>query len=114
MDPLPWTECFRVMNALAGRTRFSWPQPDSGGFNCHPDFTITDIWGGFAWILTAPGDWILNRPFIARFFELDTPVVGHLFSWWLGAMIAMPFVLIVLAPFVYAHDHRQERKRRRY
>lgn len=84
MDPISWTDCFRIMNALAGRTCFSWPQQGSGGFNCHPDFTISDVWGGFAWIVTAPGDWILNQSIIAQFFELDTPVVGHFFSWWLG------------------------------
>ncbi|MHA6347547.1 hypothetical protein [Roseivivax sp. CAU 1761] len=112
MEPLSWTECFRAMHTLAGRTRFSWPQPDSGGFNCHPDFTISDVYGGAAWILTAPGDWILGIPAVARFFELETPVAGHLFSYWLGAMIAMPIVLIILAPFVYAHEDRQRRRRR--
>ena len=101
------------MHSLTGRSRFSWPESDSGGFNCSADFTFTDVWGGFSWIITTPGDWILNYPVVARFFELDTPVVGNMFSWWLGIMLLSLLALIVLAPLAYAYEDRQERKRRK-
>jgi hypothetical protein len=119
MEPLSWYDCFVWMNGLAGRGRFSWPQPGSGGFNCHPDFTISDLTGGAAWLITAPGDWVLGLPAVSSFLELDTPVVGHVLSWWLGMLLLMPLlsvmIVLIAAPFVYAAEDRRnlrERERR--
>jgi hypothetical protein len=115
MEPLAWQDCFRAMNSLAGRGRLSWPQPDSGGFNCHPGFTVTDVSGGAAWLITAPGDWILGLPAVSRFFELSTPVVGHPLSWVVGLMLCIPvfsiLVVLTIAPFVYAAESRESRQR---
>jgi hypothetical protein len=88
MAPLSWDDCFKTMNYLADRGRFSWPQQGSGGFNCHPDFTISDITGGVSWIITAPGDWLFSNPKLVAFLELDTPVVGHSASWVVGLLLA--------------------------
>lgn len=107
MEPLSWTECFRAMNELAGRTRLSWPEPNSGGFNCHPDFTISDVSGGAAWIVTAPGDWLLGIPEVAQFLELEKPVVGHWASWIIGPntyLFVLWAVVALLAHWVESND----------
>lgn len=110
MVPMSWDDCFRAMNHLAGRTRLSWPQEGSGGFNCHEDFTISDIMGGAAWMITAPGDMLLSVPSITGFLELDTPVVGHEISWILGFVIILPFALIVASMLTYAAEDRERRR----
>lgn len=88
------------MNELAGRTRLDWPESGSGGFNCHPDFTVSDVYGGAAWILTAPGDWLLGFPVVARFLELETPVVGNWASWIIGPNAYLLGLWAVLALLV--------------
>lgn len=74
---------------LAGRSRFQWPAEGAGGFNCADGFTFSDITGAFFWILTYPGDFILNDSDIASFFELQLPVVGHPASYVIGILLAL-------------------------
>lgn len=112
MQPFLWQDCFRAMNAIAGRPCLSWPQEGPGGFNCHEDFTVPDVSDGAAWLLTAPGDALLGPPWVASLLELQTPVVGHVFSWWLGVMLLIPVALVIVAPFVYATEGRERRRQR--
>lgn len=93
-----WRECAQAMYTLAGRSRFSWPQEGSGGFNCSPDFTISDLTGALRWLWTFPGDLILTIKPLHQFFEIQGPAVGHLFSYVFGFFFfPVAFMLILYA-----------------
>lgn len=84
------------MYALAGRSRFSWPQEGSGGFNCSPDFTISDLTGAAQWLWTSPGDLILTVKSLHQFFEIQGPAVGHIFSYVFGFFFFPVALMLIL------------------
>lgn len=87
MTPINWKECVALYEGFTVRSRFEWPPQHTGGFNCSSEVTISELWGGFAWVLTWPGDWLLRSEPINRFFELDGIITGHWFSAVLGGII---------------------------
>lgn len=88
MNPMNWKECVKIFEEAGIRTRFEWPAQEYGGFNCHYDITISEVWGAIAWVWTWPGDWILRTQYINNFFELEPLVTGHWFS------VAFPVIVL--------------------
>lgn len=87
MTPINWKECVALYESFSVRSRFEWPPQHTGGFNCYSEVTISELWGGIAWMWTWPGDWLLRTGQINRFFELGSNITGHWFSTLLGWVI---------------------------
>lgn len=107
---LDWKECVTVRAIQIGDhlERLRWPTGND--FNCDPaQFTISDLSGGFAWLWTWPGDWLINqimdKPEVARFFEWDgTPFAGTILSWLVTPLLGF----MALAVLVGALDSFQK------
>lgn len=79
---MKWKECVEFNEFYGINSRLEWPS--NGGFDCDPTAaTINDVLGAISWVYTYPGDWIISRPVVRSFFEIDpsTVVVGSGWSW---------------------------------
>ena len=65
-----WKECVNLLELYGVGDRFTWP-PDAMSFDCEADFTISDVWGGIAWVWTLPGDYVLSQEPLRTFFEIN-------------------------------------------
>ena len=68
---MDWKDCASQRLDTYLESRFKWPTPELGGFDCNPDFTFSDIWGAISWIWTYPGDYLLSMPGVRSFFEME-------------------------------------------
>jgi hypothetical protein len=69
---MKWDLC--VVDRLLTKNESRFDRPESGGFDCTENLTISDIWGGWQWLVSWPGDWILSQEPLRSFFELDGPI----------------------------------------
>lgn len=90
-----WKECVRFWEDTTGASRLEWPPSGWNDFDCTATFTISDVWGSFAWLYTYPGDFILRQDAVATFFEISTPATGHWLSW-----VATTLILMMLIPMM--------------
>lgn len=94
-----WKECVRFDEMYGIRSRFEWPVGEGkSGFDCNDAFTFNDISGALNWIITWPGDYILNSAAARSFFEMGPEqVVGNPWSAVLGILLLIGALLIVLS-----------------
>lgn len=98
---MDWRDCYTAM--IESRVlfdpefnRFTWPPDGLAFFNCEEGLTVSDVIGAANWVVSYPGDLILQRTTLGAFFEYDTPVIGATPSIWIGWVA----VLLVVAGLV--------------
>lgn len=95
-----WKECARMMEGYYPGWRLNWPSYGWTDLDCEKAFTISDVWGGFMWGLTWPGDWLLSQDPLRTFFQIEGATAigatGSIFFgilfWWLA--IALVFGIL--------------------